>query len=545
MGFADVPATDPSLINPPMPQGNPFLEMAMAKKQAEESAQSKQPEAYDSTGKSQETIMAETGRQSELDEMSSQPPQPIERSKTGQQSTSDELNSQGVEQTQQPVSQSVEQPLTQSEQQQLQKQEKTVQMDPVQQKSSNLPQPESQVNLDNIQVTSRANQSYLGGRINRGTDFAGPQGTPVSLPKGEWEVLDARNDIRERTPENFTASSNYGWGNSVKVRNKDTGEVMRLSHMQHGSVPDLKPGQTLEGGKIIGAIGNTGNTHGKTGNHLDVEYYDSEGNRKDIANTQYVSGLFSGKEKYQQPNPQQDLNQQTNIPVEENVQQEPSDITKQITEQLTKENDQKQNGFQAAEQMFGLEQTTPSQQHTAANYEPIIQLVPESQREVAKTAIPQITNALKEQGITDPNAVAYALATASHESGFVPKEEVMAQRGINARNDYIADLQDNYEGGKKYRGRGYIQLTHKGNYKKYGDMIDVDLVNNPEKANDPEVAAKILAAYIKENEIDKLASQGNYDQARVRVQGKGALNNQFIDTTRQIGQQASQWSQYL
>lgn len=538
MGFKGASATDPSLITPQMPQGNPFLQMAKAKKQAE-SAQPNlgQPEPeskqYDPTGKTKEQIMAETGRQSELDKMGSQlslePSQPEPQQFIKPLSSKEE---QTLAQTGQTVSM---QPLEQAQVEQSEQNIPMAQVNQAQQAGTpaKLPQPEAQGNLgENVQITARANQPYLGGRINRGTDFAGEQGTPVSLPKGEWEVLDARNDIKGRTPENFTASSNYGWGNSVKVKNAETGEVMRLSHMQYGSVPDLKPGQTIEGGKVIGAIGNTGNTHGKTGNHLDVEYYDSKGNRRDVAQTQYAASLFSGKEKYQ-PVSQQEAQQQLFLSPQQN-------------ELLKQETPEKQSGFQTVDQMLGLNQ--PQQQpqpQPQQNYESIIKTVPESQRKQAKTAIPQITNALKEQGITDPNAVAYALATAGHESGFVPKEEVMAQRGINSHNDYIAKLQDNYEGGKKYRGRGYIQLTHKGNYKKYGDMIGEDLVNNPEKANDPEVAAKILAAYIKENGIDKLASQGNYDQARVKVQGKGALNNQFIDTTRQIGQQANKWSQYL
>ena len=51
--------------------------------------------------------------------------------------------------------------------------------------------------------------------------------------------------------------------------------------------------------------------------------------------------------------------------------------------------------------------------------------------------------------------------------------------------------------GYKYIGRGYIQLTGKENYTKVGKLIGVDLVNNPELANDPEIAAKIVPAFFK------------------------------------------------
>jgi len=49
--------------------------------------------------------------------------------------------------------------------------------------------------------------------------------------------------------------------------------------------------------------------------------------------------------------------------------------------------------------------------------------------------------------------------------------------------------------GYKYRGRGFIQLTGKNNYRKIGNLIGVDLVNNPDLMNDPAVAAKASVAY--------------------------------------------------
>ena len=52
--------------------------------------------------------------------------------------------------------------------------------------------------------------------------------------------------------------------------------------------------------------------------------------------------------------------------------------------------------------------------------------------------------------------------------------------------------------GFKYRGRGYIQLTGKDNYARYGKLIGEDLVANPDRANDPDVALKIAIAYMKD-----------------------------------------------
>ena len=51
--------------------------------------------------------------------------------------------------------------------------------------------------------------------------------------------------------------------------------------------------------------------------------------------------------------------------------------------------------------------------------------------------------------------------------------------------------------GAKYKGRGYIQLTGRANYEQVGNLIGIDLVNNPELANDPKIAAKIVPAFFK------------------------------------------------
>ena len=58
--------------------------------------------------------------------------------------------------------------------------------------------------------------------------------------------------------------------------------------------------------------------------------------------------------------------------------------------------------------------------------------------------------------------------------------------------------------GSKYRGRGIIMLTGKNNYKKYGDMIGVDLVNNPDyMQNRPDIMIAASIAYLKDKGFDE------------------------------------------
>ena len=70
--------------------------------------------------------------------------------------------------------------------------------------------------------------------------------------------------------------------------------------------------------------------------------------------------------------------------------------------------------------------------------------------------------------------------------------------------------------GYKYRGRGFIQITGKENYQKIGKMIGEDLVANPDLANDPKIAAKIIPAYFK-LKIKKPEDLENIDKVNAAV----------------------------
>lgn len=63
--------------------------------------------------------------------------------------------------------------------------------------------------------------------------------------------------------------------------------------------------------------------------------------------------------------------------------------------------------------------------------------------------------------------------------------------------------------GAKYKGRGYIQLTGKYNYKKAGQALGLDLVKDPQLVEKPEVAAKVAVWYWQERVRDKVGNFGN------------------------------------
>jgi putative chitinase len=105
----------------------------------------------------------------------------------------------------------------------------------------------------------------------------------------------------------------------------------------------------------------------------------------------------------------------------------------------------------------------------------------------------------------DDRWLAYALATAFHETAATmqPIKEYGGDKYFHKMYDIqgarpaVAKRLGNLTpgDGKKFPGRGYVQLTGKTNYQKWTvklNMSGVNLVTNPEKAMDPKIASAIL-----------------------------------------------------
>lgn len=98
--------------------------------------------------------------------------------------------------------------------------------------------------------------------------------------------------------------------------------------------------------------------------------------------------------------------------------------------------------------------------------------------------------------LTDLRWTAYVLATVFHETGarMVPVREGFAASDAAARRilknrEYA---KPDPETGHAYYGRGLEQLTHKANYARVGELLGLDLVNNPDLMLQPDVAIRSL-----------------------------------------------------
>ncbi len=80
------------------------------------------------------------------------------------------------------------------------------------------------------------------------------------------------------------------------------------------------------------------------------------------------------------------------------------------------------------------------------------------------------------------------LATVKHECADTWAPVYEAGRGQG--HDYGTP---DAETGQTYYGRGYVQITHKDNYRRIGNAIGIDLVTMPGQALEVDVAYEIMA----------------------------------------------------
>jgi predicted chitinase len=127
--------------------------------------------------------------------------------------------------------------------------------------------------------------------------------------------------------------------------------------------------------------------------------------------------------------------------------------------------------------------------------------------------------------INTPLRAAAFLAQLAHESGQLRfMEEIWgptaAQKRYEPPSDLATRLGNTEPGdGKRFKGRGPIQITGRANYKRYGDLLGVDLIRNPDLAATPSIAFQIAATYWTTNRLNELADAGDFTTITRRING--------------------------
>ncbi len=147
--------------------------------------------------------------------------------------------------------------------------------------------------------------------------------------------------------------------------------------------------------------------------------------------------------------------------------------------------------------------------------------MPNASRRLVDLYLPHLLAAMDEFEINTPLRQAAFLGQLAEESGeFHYMREIWGPTAAQRKYEGREDLGNTEPGdGKRFMGRGAIQLTGRANYEKYGDILGIDLVNNPTQAEKPEVAFRLAGAFWDTHNLNKLADTGNFKAITKAING--------------------------
>jgi putative chitinase len=124
---------------------------------------------------------------------------------------------------------------------------------------------------------------------------------------------------------------------------------------------------------------------------------------------------------------------------------------------------------------------------------------------------------LEEYGIANRLRIAHFLAQTCHESaGFRTTEEFASGDAYEGR----ANLGNTEPGdGRRFKGRGLLQLTGRANYREYGAALGVDLVADPARAAEPMLSLRIACEYWKRRNINAACDRDDLIQVTKLING--------------------------
>jgi len=158
-------------------------------------------------------------------------------------------------------------------------------------------------------------------------------------------------------------------------------------------------------------------------------------------------------------------------------------------------------------------------------------LFPTTALDTLKTNLPILIAAITEIGIGSTEMVLMAFSTVRVETGSMKPISEFVSRFNTSPGGHPFDLYDNrkdlgnegHPDGERYRGRGFVQLTGRANYKRYSEALGLgtQLIDEPDLANEPNIAARLLAHFLKDREraIKEALVARNFAGARRLVNG--------------------------
>ena len=149
--------------------------------------------------------------------------------------------------------------------------------------------------------------------------------------------------------------------------------------------------------------------------------------------------------------------------------------------------------------------------------------------------LPYLNETMQKYGITTALRKAHFLAQTAHESdGFNTNEEYASGADYEGRRD----LGNTKSGdGVRFKGRGLIQVTGRSNYAECGNDLGVDLINNPQRLADFDLACLSAGWYWDTRNLNSYADDDDIlTITRIINGGLNGLDDRqdYLDRAKQV-----------
>ena len=139
-------------------------------------------------------------------------------------------------------------------------------------------------------------------------------------------------------------------------------------------------------------------------------------------------------------------------------------------------------------------------------------------------ALKPLNDTLVRFNVKTPLRIAHFIAQVAHESGAFQYLKEIASGAAYDTGRLAARLGNTPEAdgdGQKYKGRGYIQLTGTSNYRLFDEFTGRkhDLMNHPERLEQPDLAMLAAGWYWSRNDLNRLADRDDLLSITKRING--------------------------
>lgn len=153
------------------------------------------------------------------------------------------------------------------------------------------------------------------------------------------------------------------------------------------------------------------------------------------------------------------------------------------------------------------------------------QIMPQASMARIGLYVAPLNAAMEEYDIRTLKRAAAFIAQLAHESGqFQFMEEIWGPTAAQKRYEPVTSLSRQLGNrqpgdGKRFKGRGPIQITGRANYSRYGELLGVDLAAQPELAAKPELGFRIAGLFWSRNGLNAPADAGDFERVTRRING--------------------------